>query len=604
PYDVESDLHSLITRIREQVPTPPTTAWKTDSGIRSARRTRWLWREGLPRCPIDRELETIVLVCLRKERERRYQSAGELARDIRRYLAGEPIDAKRDSLPYVLKKWLWRRRKPIATGLLVGAVVLAAIVWGIWYRAHQQAQLDRAAARAILAGFVQNLPGALGQLEASNTAVKAQVKEQGRAGVVSTSFADRVTSARPVFLLDPDAFWQSVDGGPLWTGGEWLEVCRADWPDRTAAVRQLAERAKSGTERQKYAAFCLLGQIARPEDKVTDLCVGAARGETHAGVAAAAMWAAGRLGRQARLVSGGDVFVDDLSAMTFVRVPGCDDYRMGSPETEAERHPNEDPAVVVKTVPAVFLSQTEVTVAAISGLLRDPVYAVSLGWADSDLSELNEQIQAEMQATASDHGAAAPVQGKTFDLIGQLAQWLTERSSQANMLAMSADNALAVPAQHVSLDLAQRYCEWLNSKAAGAGLPQRYELPTEAEWEWACRGGNTGRFCFGSSADYLKYFANCNGDMKSHVVATRMPNWYGLFDMHGGVWEWTSDRYKPTEEELSQFPEWKGKTLFAKRGGAFYSPAVRCRSAQRNCAEANSVDFYTGFRLVLKLERR
>jgi serine/threonine protein kinase/formylglycine-generating enzyme required for sulfatase activity len=565
PYDVESDLHSLITRIREQVPTPPTSAWKTDSGIRSARRIRWLWRERLPRCPIDRELETIVLVCLRKERDRRYQSAGELARDIRRYLAGEPIDAKRDSLPYVLRKWLWRRRKPIATALLVGSVVIAAMVWSVWYRAHQQAKLDRAAASEILAGFMHDLPEAIGRLDASNSAVKAQVREQSRANVASTSFADRMTGARSAFLLDPDAFWQSVNGGPLSTGGEWLEVCRAEWPDRAKVVRQLAERARTGTDRQKYVAFCLLGQIARREDQLAETCVEAARSETHPGVVTAARWAAARLGNNVEHTARVDVLPDKVLGTTFVRVPGSDDFRQGSPDNEADRHTNEGRPAVGQRVEPFFMSISEVTVAAFAGFVGDPAYM--------------EQSSSRPAGDMSD----------------------IAREAHKAMLGLSPAEQKTTPVSHVSLNLARKYCEWLNRRAKTATPTRRYRLPTEPEWEWACRGGNDGRFCFGSNADYLKYFADCNGDERSHTVAQRMPNWYGLFDMHGGLWEWTSSKYEPAESELIEFPEWKGRTLFAKRGGAFYSPAVRCRSAQRNCAEAQSVDFYTGLRLVVEM---
>lgn len=567
PYDVESDLLSLITRIREQQPTPPTTAWKTDSGIRPARRTRWLWRERLPRCPIDREIETIVLVCLRKERDRRYQSAGELARDIRRYLNGDPIDAKRDSLPYVLRKWLWRQRKAIATGLLVGAVVLAAIVWGVWYRARQQAELDRAAARAILAGFVQDLPGALGQLEASNVAVKAQVKEQSRAGVASTSFADRVTGARSAFLLDPDAFWRSVDGGPLWTGGEWLELCRTEWPDRVDVIRRLAERARTGTNRQKYVAFCLLGQIARPEDKVADLCAAAVLAETHHGVVNAARWAAGQLGKDLEYAAKTNVLPDDLLQMVFIRVPGSSDFRQGSPDSESDRHANESRPAVGQRIEPFLVSVSEVTVAAFAGFMGDPAYT----------KQVASRPNGEMTNVAAENHKA--------------------------MLGLSPAQQRTTPVSYVSLELAGRFIEWLNKKGTAAVPPRRYRLPTEAEWEWACRGDNEGRFCFGSNADYLKYFANCNGEQRKHLVAQRMPNWYGLFDTHGGVWEWTSSRYEPTESDLAEFPDWGERKLFVKRGGAFYSPAVRCRSAQRNCAEANSIDFYTGLRLVMELNR-
>jgi formylglycine-generating enzyme required for sulfatase activity len=68
-----------------------------------------------------------------------------------------------------------------------------------------------------------------------------------------------------------------------------------------------------------------------------------------------------------------------------------------------------------------------------------------------------------------------------------------------------------------------------------------------------------------------------------------MPNWYGLFDLHGGLWEWTESQQAGL-----------GQTAFVYRGGAFYSPAVRCRCAQRNYGSPDIADSYRGLRLVLE----
>ena len=106
PYSVAGQMAEVLKNITETPPTPPSRQWTSDSGVtkRSARRLR------AGECPIDDEVQTIVLKALAKERERRYQSAGELAQDLAHYLVGEPIEAKRDSGLYVLRMTVRRQR--------------------------------------------------------------------------------------------------------------------------------------------------------------------------------------------------------------------------------------------------------------------------------------------------------------------------------------------------------------------------------------------------------------------------------------------------------------------------------------------------------------
>jgi hypothetical protein len=95
------------------------------------------------RCPIDDEVQTIVLRCLAKESERRYQSAGEIARDIRHYLAGEPIEAKRDSASYMLRKHLrkYRVHAGVSAGFVLLLVISTAALWVMYRGQSRERQL-------------------------------------------------------------------------------------------------------------------------------------------------------------------------------------------------------------------------------------------------------------------------------------------------------------------------------------------------------------------------------------------------------------------------------------------------------------------------------
>lgn len=131
PYPIDGPLAEVVHHITQTVPTPPTRQWTLESGI--TKRSSGHLKPG--ECPIDDEVQTIVLKALAKERERRYQSAAELARDLRHYLANEPIEAKGDSTWYVLRKTISRHKTPFAMAaglvlLAVGSAIALSILYG------------------------------------------------------------------------------------------------------------------------------------------------------------------------------------------------------------------------------------------------------------------------------------------------------------------------------------------------------------------------------------------------------------------------------------------------------------------------------------------
>ena len=113
-----------------------------------------------------------------------------------------------------------------------------------------------------------------------------------------------------------------------------------------------------------------------------------------------------------------------------------------------------------------------------------------------------------------------------------------------------------------------------------------YRLPTEAEWEYACRAGSTGKYCFGDDEKDLPLYAWLKpGSLgKTQPVGTKLANRWGLFDMHGNVWQWCTDWYSPTYFKESPKENPRGPATGKERvlrGGAWDSPPEKCRAAYR-----------------------
>ena len=158
-----------------------------------------------------------------------------------------------------------------------------------------------------------------------------------------------------------------------------------------------------------------------------------------------------------------------------------------------------------------------------------------------------------------------------------------------------------VPVRRVRWIDAKNYCLW---KSEREGVT--YRLPTEAEWEYACRAGSHSKFCFGDDAtllgDYAWYKENSNRE--THNVGTKKPNAWGFYDMHGNVWEWCLDNYSENYEDVPcdgsayKVVSQKGMVL---RGGAWSGQAENNRSASRINLGATSRNYFVGFRVLIEL---
>ncbi len=283
------------------------------------------------------------------------------------------------------------------------------------------------------------------------------------------------------------------------------------------------------------------------------------------------------------------------SKFDMVYIPGGE-FMMGSPEGEAGRDPNEGPQHKVK-VGGFYMAKHEVT------------------WEEFDVFWFDANYLVANEEKAKDFGP---------DAITRPTNTFVDETYDHGRDGF--------PALCMTHHAAMMYCEWLRAKTGRA-----YRLPTEAEWEYAARGGkgDTAYF-FGNDPapleEYAWFKANSPDDDHprgtTHKVGTKKPNPFGLYDMYGNVWEWTLDQYDPKAYEtraknaLSIKPvtvPTDSKWAHVVRGGSWADKADRCRSASRRMSdktwmkwdpqEPQSIWWLTrldvvGFRVVLAEEEQ
>lgn len=179
---------------------------------------------------------------------------------------------------------------------------------------------------------------------------------------------------------------------------------------------------------------------------------------------------------------------------------------------------------------------------------------------------------------------------------------VTDEAKKLNWRAPGYEVTDDYPVANVTWNDAVAYCQWLSEKEQ-----QTYRLPTEAEWESACRAGSTTLYSCGdddsSLGQYAWYYANRLNHANS--VAKKLPNAYGLFDMSGNVAEWCRDGWDATWYQRSPVedpfvPPSSGDNII--RGGGWFSPPTDCRSAERTSKPQSLRIGHVGFRIIREIE--
>ena len=158
-----------------------------------------------------------------------------------------------------------------------------------------------------------------------------------------------------------------------------------------------------------------------------------------------------------------------------------------------------------------------------------------------------------------------------------------------------------LPVEMVSWDDCQDFVRRLNEKYRHDLKGKEIRLPTETEWEYACRAGNTGKWCFGAGEAKLEEYAWYvkNSGKQTHPVGQKKPNGWGLYDMHGNVCEWCQDWYDSYDPDKMTDPTGPmSGPCRVLRGGAWYYFATVTRSTCRNGDKPTDRCNFVGLRVL------
>jgi formylglycine-generating enzyme required for sulfatase activity len=231
--------------------------------------------------------------------------------------------------------------------------------------------------------------------------------------------------------------------------------------------------------------------------------------------------------------------------MTMVLIP-AGEFMMGSPDSDDWGQANEKPQHRVQITKPFWLGMHDVTVGQFRKFVEETKYVTG-------------------------------------------AEWRTAFASQTD----------DYPVVCVTWDEAKAFCDWLTKKEG-----KKYGLPTQAEWEYACRAGTRTRWNCGDNQgdldDYAWFIRNSNS--RPHAVGQKRPNGWGLSDMHGNVWQWCEDSYytrNPPQETATGPIESEPSSNRVFRGGSWRYTPSECRSANRDGSDHGTRSHFLGFRVSL-----
>ena len=264
---------------------------------------------------------------------------------------------------------------------------------------------------------------------------------------------------------------------------------------------------------------------------------------------------------------GNETFTVNGVSFTMIKVEGGT-FQIGATSEQGSDAESDEKPVHLVTLSDYYISETEVTV----GLFR------------KFINETGYRTDADKE------GGSYIWNGSGWALTSGV-NWQCDVNGKIR--SASEDNH---PVIHVSWDDANEFCEWLNNKTG-----KNFRLPTEAEWEYAARGGNKSKGYKYSGSNTIGNVAwySGNSGKATHNVKTKSPNELGIYDMSGNVWEWCEDYYggySSGSQTNPTGPSSGSSRVF--RGGGWNGSARSCRVSSRNYDSPGERFNFSGFRVV------
>ncbi len=534
-------------------------------------------RDYVPRRPstvnekLDSDLDAIVMKCLEKERELRYQSAIELAEDINRYLTGKPVEARPSTSFYHLRKLMWRHRNvflPVAAGVLVGLVMNVVFICEL-------------------------------------------IKSERR---TRASYMQAVERDQQIlkFVEDLKAVRRTVDD--LILQGRWEEA----YDKALFAEKHFADAGYEGYAEQVRARIAgrTQGEFERISKLIADLQFKEARDRIrqlknlaeHTGLEQLAEAA-----NQAEASFGEDCW---QSLFPYIQggggsAPALEKFLAECPDSSHEQEArellqrvmgsirfaewpfDEEEAERRRQLTARVMELPSSTTMPLDGgaqlqLVLIPAGEFLMGADEGSVQQMDNVPQHRVRITRPFFASATEITREQYEAV-------------TGRLPAGSDEAPDMPAV-VSWGEAQDFCAKLSRRS---GMTVR--LPTEAEWEYMCRAGSSGPYTHGVNAqggglDLYGWYAD-NSSGAPRPVGRKLANVWGLHDVHGNAQEWCSDWYDARYYHSSPVEDPMGPTSGAyrvMRGGSFRSAARALGAAVRTAAEPSSTSPTYGFRVCVE----